>query len=96
MDVSFNWAPTSFQQWHERFHHALHNLNSARGDVNLDDERGNGNERVAGDILLSALDSIDPDVDMVEVVNTPQYVNPDEDVELLMFALPHHQVNKMT
>jgi hypothetical protein len=35
---------------------------------------------------------IDPDVELADTGSTPDFINPEEDVELLMFALPHHQV----
>lgn len=94
MDINFNWAPTSFEEWHYRLHESLKRIDNENEQVKLAEAQGTAALLTGGRDISSAERLFDPDVQMTDIGTTPDFVNPEKDRELLMFALPHHQVRK--
>jgi hypothetical protein len=124
MDVQFDWAPTTFSQWHNRLHHSVATKGQKGQQMDKDQQKGDDDDVVEGrkgkglakvsplEALFCSSDAtelLDPDttLSMTElelmqelIFSDVDYIpgssgsDSDNDVELLMFALPHHQVSR--
>lgn len=119
MDITFDWAATTFKEWHHRLHKAV--LSQGRGQEQVkrtssvsssalrsakqeqqekhssrEIDIGGENEYTLESLFSSGHPLPDPDTDTMHMTDkgaTPDFINPEKDIELLMYALPHHQDN---